>query len=303
LPKRVIRLDFTNKEDIKLIECDGDNIGKYVALSHCWGDATHMEKVMTEKENYTKRLDGIEYSVLPRSFQDAALLCWALGIEYLWIDSICIIQDDPQDWQNESAKMTAIYEDAFITIAATAASGCREGLNFNYPRPWHFPQFSVGRAGDLKGLRQQPLYKRGWTLQEMELSPRLIHFAADQLYFVCRSRMESAYGQHLGPGRALSHLGPARGDAERDLWWDWVEDYSRRTLTRRTDKLPAFAGLTRKFQQLTSARPAVGLWMEDIHYGLLWRPTAPRDIGPRDTKPGEEPKIPSWSWASFEGAI
>lgn len=234
---------------------------------------------------------------LPKTFQDAIQVCYKLGIQYLWIDSLCIIQDDSGDWQHESAKMAAVYQDAFITLAATGSSSCTKGLNFSLERR-HFSQFSAIKGwGDLEGLRRQPLYQRGWTLQETVLSRRVVHFATDQLYFICRSGSESGQGHGLGNVPSLPSHNSSPGDPGYEIWWDWIEDYSGRQLTKAQDKLPALAGLTKIYQQITGADPAVGLWKNDIHYGLLWR----RAPGNRES--GRQPGIPTWSWASLNGPV
>jgi len=282
---------------MKLIECMEGQVGKYAALSHCWGDPKDMERAKTTKENYHDRLHSIPYIDLPNSFRDATRITRELGLQYLWIDSLCIIQDDASDWQHESTKMTATYENAFITLAATASSGCKEGIRTSHKRARHFPNFSVRPAPNLGYLQQQPLFQRGWTLQEIILSPRVVHFADDELYLVCRSFTMSHDGHNLGPGTAVANLHSPPGRLSHNVWWNWVEDYSRRLLTYPQDKLPALAGLTQKFQQQTGATPAVGLWTDDLHYGLLWWPTTVT------SRPQDVSFIPTWSWTSVDGAV
>ncbi|KAM7213566.1 Heterokaryon incompatibility protein (HET) domain containing protein [Rhypophila decipiens] len=306
LPKRLLRLDFNNTDQLQLIECAEGQAGRYAALSHCWGNPRDMEQIKTTTRNYKQHLSSIVYSELPKSFQDAVQVCRELGLQNLWIDSLCIVQDDSNDWQHESTNMTDTYENAFITLAATASAGCTEGFTFSYQRPQHFSEFSVYPGPDLGQLRKQPLYKRGWTLQEMVLSRRLVHFGHDQLYWFCRSSTKGQYGQSLGLDTALPALKSRPTEQDHDLWWDWVEDYSRRQLTRREDKFPALAGLTNKFQQLTGGNHALGLWMEDIHYGLLWRADkASHGLPPSHSVAGVDKPfyIPSWSWASFQSPI
>ncbi|KAM7183499.1 hypothetical protein V8F33_013546 [Rhypophila sp. PSN 637] len=306
LPKRLLRLDFNNSAQLQLIECAEGQAGRYAALSHCWGNPRDMERIKTTIRNYKQHLSSIVYSELPKSFQDAVQVCRALGLQYLWIDSLCIVQDDSNDWQHESTKMTDTYDNAFITLAATASAGCTEGFALTHQRPRHFSEFSVYPGPDLGQLRKQPLYKRGWTLQEMVLSRRLVHFAQDQLYWFCRSSTKCQCGQHLELDTALPTLKSHPTDLDHKLWWDWVEDYSRRQLTRNEDKFPALAGLTNKFQQLTGGHHALGLWMEDIHYGLLWHTDkASHGLPPSHSAAGVDKTfyIPSWSWASFQGPI
>ncbi|KAK0649829.1 heterokaryon incompatibility protein-domain-containing protein [Cercophora newfieldiana] len=298
-PKRLLELDFANTEKlVKLIECCEGQSGRYVAFSHCWGASGAVPK--TEAKNYKKHLAGLSFEALPRSFRDVADMCWSLGIRHLWIDSLCIIQDDEKDWQHQSTEMTAIYQNAFITIAATASSSSEEGLRIRRQLADHIPTpdpqetLAVRPRADPRVLRQSPLYERGWTLQETVISRRVVHFASDQLYWVCQSKSMSEDGMHNADVRPLPRISGEIPSEAWDIWWSWVEDYSRRRLSFFSDKLPAIAGLTRKFEELSHATPAVGLWMEDIHYSLLWWPTRPVS---------RLPFIPSWSWASVDGPV
>jgi hypothetical protein len=154
---------------------------------------------------------------LPKTYRDAAVLTRKLKIRYLWIDSLCIIQDDANDWERELANMCSVCRNAHVTIAATAATDCTTG--FLYPRnpsqsirvlpPEETLRDSGLIASDLdqvltmyariypyfsKCLMRSPLFQRAWTLQEMILSRKVIHFAAGQLFWHCPSRFTSEDG-------------------------------------------------------------------------------------------------------------
>jgi hypothetical protein len=96
----------------------------YATLSHCWGSVTVLQ---TTKESLSQRMAGIDWERLPKTFQDAIKIVRALQIRFIWIDSLCIIQDDDLDWTIESARMAAIYSNSYINIAATGASDSRGG--------------------------------------------------------------------------------------------------------------------------------------------------------------------------------
>ncbi|PQE20746.1 heterokaryon incompatibility protein [Rutstroemia sp. NJR-2017a BBW] len=99
----------------------------YACLSYCWG--TDLDNnVKTLKANLKQHLDGILISVLPKTIQDAVLVCQRLGIRYLWVDALCIIQDDEEDWENESIQMCDIYSGSHITIAAHRVESCKQGF-------------------------------------------------------------------------------------------------------------------------------------------------------------------------------
>ncbi|EMD68557.1 hypothetical protein COCSADRAFT_134413, partial [Bipolaris sorokiniana ND90Pr] len=123
LPHRVLAI-YT--DHVKLVETKDGQTGCYVALSHCWGNPEN-HPLKTTKENYTERLAGIPLEELPKTFRDAVKITKHIGVKYLWIDSLCIIQDDIEDWKQEAAKMGAVYEYARLTIAAADARDSTEG--------------------------------------------------------------------------------------------------------------------------------------------------------------------------------
>jgi hypothetical protein len=191
--------------------------GQYIAFSHVWG----LGKLpKTTKENLQSHLKGIAWSALPRAFQEAVALTRALGIQYLWIDSLCLIQDDVQAKLEESVRMDEIFGNAFLTIAATSATDSSSEPLF----PTKTPPFKV-QATDSKGqlskiyVREQPshysfkapfdegshmnewelpfnmseeanlhtpLLKRAWAYTERMLSPRVLHFTKSEMIFECR---------------------------------------------------------------------------------------------------------------------
>ena len=136
LPTRVLDVgDGTYSDVIRLYCSQKDEQGDYVALSHCWGKLTDEQKAMfcTVKENIDDRVRGFETSKLPKTFRDAIRVTRELGQRYLWIDSLCIIQNDAQDWRREANTMEIVYSMAYFTIAATSAHDSTQG--FLMPRP------------------------------------------------------------------------------------------------------------------------------------------------------------------------
>ena len=114
LPTRVVNVE--PGPYIKIAETNG-TLGRYACLSHCWGEAA---LVSTTIETLREHINtGIAWELLPKTFQDAIVVTRALGIPYLWIDSLCIVQNDTQDWARESVKMAEIYRHGEITLAAT----------------------------------------------------------------------------------------------------------------------------------------------------------------------------------------
>ena len=126
LPTRVLDVGAPNTDgSIKLV-LGHEFAAQYIALSYCWGDPNAMIK--TTKASLPSQRQGIPWSSFPKTFQDAIILTRAFGIRYLWIDALCILQDNVEDWERESARMARIYSDSFLTLAATAASDPSMGL-------------------------------------------------------------------------------------------------------------------------------------------------------------------------------
>jgi hypothetical protein len=166
---------------------------EYLALSHCWGKGITLRTTTTTLDSF--RI-SIAWESLPKTFQHAIQVTRELGFGFLWIDSLCIIQDDPEDWNVESAKMAGIYNIATLTIMAASASDSQGGC-FQSPSPdveaVHIPytagdgttELSISLSQPPLGYRKAvslgPLFQRAWVFQEQLLSKRKLIFAKDQL--------------------------------------------------------------------------------------------------------------------------
>lgn len=181
---------------------------KYVALSHCWGTKT--PSCLTTKENLERQWDNIPWTAVPQTFRDAVLFTRNLGLDYLWIDSLCIVQRDEADWLEESARMFEYYSNAHVTLAAASSPDCDGGLfaqnpvdredllsisfgGRDYPllvsetpsETVDFTDAATGLGGDVE--RKYPLLSRAWAFQERLVSPRVIYFTKSQLIWDCYS--------------------------------------------------------------------------------------------------------------------
>jgi hypothetical protein len=274
-------------------------------------------------------MKSIKLAELPRTFRDAVLVTRMMGIRFLWIDSLCIIQDNNSDWQAESARMADVFMNADITLAASAATNSDEGfipsrettlqvrgLEDNSGEGSATTRHSgdaeatyFRRATDEeRSLSSSPLFQRGWVLQETLLSRRTIHFAKDQLFWQCRERLASEDGSLDGLWtKTQFHLDTLTKADES--WWTWVEDYSKRHLTKPSDKLAAIAGLTKVVAQVNgNGEPLAGLWSHDIHFGLMWTVSghsrwAQSGIPPDNTRRSPVAGLPSWSWVSMDSPV
>ncbi|KFA49859.1 hypothetical protein S40293_01328 [Stachybotrys chartarum IBT 40293] len=294
---------------------------EFACLSHCWGLTEHL---MLNSHTSDKLWKGIYTSELPRSFQDAIWLANQLGIHYLWIDSLCILQDDVEDWARKSAHMGEIYQNATITIAATQANDSSKGfLDKTLERIYTPTPISVGGihgqaflfpiplkfAGDparLAEMEDEPLATRGWALQERYMARRTIHFTQDQVLLEIKGQL---FSEDSGFARGLPTRSPftlSDSTRENPAWTQVVERYSRRNFTREQDKLPALAGLAAYFSSIPEdetsrqeKRYLAGLWSTDMVKYLCWRVAYRHPPEPRPT----EYRAPTWSWASIDGPI
>jgi hypothetical protein len=167
----------------------------YVALSHCWGPRRELHFGKTVADNYLARQTVIDSGDLPQNFQDAVDVARGLEVRYLWIDSICIIQHDNEDWKRESVRMEQVYSNAKCVLAASSAGSTTDGFLRHTRKPREFVTLT-GPSGTKsyvcenidnfkQDVEESVLSKRGWVLQERVLARRTIHFAAAQTYFEC----------------------------------------------------------------------------------------------------------------------
>lgn len=187
----------------------------YATLSHCWSSHPPFKLL---KDNLLELTKEIFLAALPRVFQDALEATRRLGLRYIWIDSICIIQDSEEDWRRESANMNAVYTNSYCNIAAADAKeetrGCFFDRDPSAVRPlrlhvdWEQLSGNYYAASNTqrfpKTVTLAPLYKRAWVYQERMLSPRIIHCCSNQLYWECHE-LRASESFPLGLPHALDH--------------------------------------------------------------------------------------------------
>lgn len=195
LPTRIIDVGNNLSKTVRLVcIAEEHNISaRYLALSHRWGSPTLHKTFRTLKSNLDIFKKGIEIATLPKTFQQAIQIAQSLNIGYLWIDSLCIVQDDSEDWNHESELMEQVFSSAYITIAATCASGTDDGFLKERPERQYIQMTNVNASyfvceaidNFYLDVDQAELNKRGWVLQERALSRRSIHFTDRQCYWEC----------------------------------------------------------------------------------------------------------------------
>ncbi|KAH7070451.1 heterokaryon incompatibility protein-domain-containing protein [Paraphoma chrysanthemicola] len=264
--------------------------------------------VQTTSKNISSFAQEIPWSAMPRTFQDAVSFVRKLSIAYLWIDSLCIIQDSDLDWQQQSANMASIYQNAYITLAAThsadSSGGCftSDSLRSTHDyEPLAILRFHDGTEHNLSFRRtlirsSQPLLWRGWAYQERILSPRVLHFAGEELVWECGTVYDSESNSHNFKAFFF------HSKQDRNIRWGRiVQDYFRRSLTFPSDIFPALSGIVKVVAAQLQDEYAAGLWKRTIIQDLLWyfttRPGS-TDLSTTATT-AEVWRAPSWSWASM----
>lgn len=298
LPTRLLSI---KKDPIHIVNTSKLPIDtKYCTLSHCWGpnpDLTWQLKWSNLKSYETR----IPSKALFKTFQDAIYIASSLGIEYLWIDSLCIIQQDAEDFQREATRMSTIYGNSYLNIVATSAANGSEGCFPSKPfLPFSKVEIKVGgqyyqaRPKHLYnyGLSNTPVSSRAWCFQERILAPRTLHFSKAQLFWDCNSKFEAECFPSVFPGSDYSWL------QKKELgshWPEMVYQYTGCELSDPNDKLIAFAGVIKRMEQQLQDKCHAGIWENNIESNLLWSYFRP--------KPVREYRAPSWSWASIDGEI
>ncbi|KAE8361751.1 heterokaryon incompatibility protein-domain-containing protein [Aspergillus caelatus] len=308
-PERVIsvRQDDANRLQLHELECGVE----YVALSYCWGNKSQEQKpYLTTDENFQRRKDeGFNYNDLPKLFQDAITVTRELGKTYLWIDALCIIQGNEEDWKSQGTKMEHIFASAYCTLAPSSAFEWKEGfLNTRRARNTGLPLCRTNPAKSFRRLVDEgPLNKRAWVLQERVLSRRTVFFTSSGIYWECgegvrcdnfvkiecpltRSYMiDSNFPRRLITSGILPTI---------KFLQELIENYTRRDITVITDRIAAFTGLITRLEKALETEGKYGVFSCALPRLLLWkRPDS-------KTEPiGYDHPIPSWSWMAYPGRI
>ncbi|MCJ1286006.1 hypothetical protein MMC26_005348 [Xylographa opegraphella] len=319
-----VQLCLTNSKDF-------DPCTPYLALSHCWGASDILKLTKSSLPTF---ISNLPLASLPQNFSDAALITARLGYTYLWVDSLCIIQDCPEDWDKEAATMGNVYSNAVCTIAALGVTDSRGGC-FVTRNPLSFEPCLLrdgdGRdtiwaenqrvqRPDSEGEMKPPLHRRAWVVQERALAPRTLYFGSEMVFWEC---LEGTASEEI-PG--LKAMASKNSDDRSDnpslasslglkatlvtmkkscrsgdwadwecFWWKMVKEYTASKLTFDSDKWTAFSGLAIAIEQHTQTRLYHGLWESNVFDELLWKVL----------KPGRRLDFdaPSWSWLSVDAGV
>ncbi|KAH8702932.1 heterokaryon incompatibility protein-domain-containing protein [Phaeosphaeriaceae sp. PMI808] len=213
----------------------------YIALSHCWGGPRNYR--LTE-ENFSIMIESIAIEKLSKNFCDAITITQNLDIQYLWIDSLCIIQDNHEDWKRESKNMGQYYANAICVLSATAAPDSNGGCIF--PKTRLAGGCTLREQGDSSlDVESERLTKRGWCFQERVLGSRILHFCSGLVLFECNMVQAASSGE---------------------------------------DKIIAIYGVAKFIAQRTKLTFVAGMWKEMVPFDLLWKLDKPLVSRPPDRR-------------------
>ncbi|KZL87036.1 het domain-containing protein [Colletotrichum incanum] len=329
LPTRVLDVNYPNPKLVITSNLPRP-VEKYVALSHCWGSS---QPLRTLNGNIEQHRNGIDLNILPQTFQDAIRLTRNLKFQYIWIDSLCIIQDDALDWEREAAKMAEVYGHAYLVLGASSASDGTEGFFSTRTLHWRGEVTVPSPAGGKDVCRihyrpllehpmpnavnpgsQGPLEKRGWTFQERVLAKRFVSFGRYELTWGCNSLWDCECDWvHARRGKrdeyfdlmlknSISLYPKIDQMSEEGIYHNWrfavASPYSARNLTYSHDKLVALSAITRTFHDR----------LDDVFLAGLWKKQLPRDMSwycyhELEELESQHTFVPSWSWVSVKGGV
>jgi hypothetical protein len=307
-PTRLVSTDLNNTRLVLRNELEGSF--RYATLSHCWGKSKF---ALLSKSNLDTFREKIPKEALSQTFKDAITVARELELPYIWIDSLCIVQDDNDDWLQEAASMSSVYGGSSLNIAASGAS---DGTNGCFFTPCQLVQCRVfikihGRILPYQCypqglydtiLAEMPLMKRAWAFQERLLPSRTLHFTSTQLFWECHEKIAcETFPDNLPPFLKCNKVWNSffnKKPVTKSMWWWIVQWYSRCELTMAKDKFPAISGLARIVSLQSGDEYVAGMWRKDLELQLCWvvfgrqrcRKTAPYIA-------------PTWSWASLNATI
>jgi hypothetical protein len=338
LPTRLIDVGTIDLPDLRLVETREEEIlsKEYIALSHPWGDTKKYKPFSTLRKDPSgagHELDlfkqSIPYDQLPATFKDAVYCTRRLGIRYLWIDSICIIQGKDGDFTEEATRMEQVFSGAYCVLAASRANSQHDGFlkprrqrdYVTFQRGAEKP-FHVCKTIDnfSKDVIEGSLNKRGWVLQERALARRTIYFTENQTYFECGSgircetlaRMHNNMADFLGDPRFPEK---AMRTSSRALKIEYFQDlyrlYSHLQFTKYEDRPFAVAGLEKRLLKAFETKGSYGIFDDGdrpdgglFHRSLLWRRQDEKTgLIPIDFPAEKNIRVPSWSWMAYRGGI
>ena len=337
-PTRLIEVRVNSLEcELRLYSTSNGPIKEpYMTLSHCWGKSQFLRLTASTLDRLQK---GFALAELPPTFQDAIIVTRALGINFLWIDALCIIQDSIIDWQQEAIMMSQVYSHSLCNISALDAQDSTGGLFFDRGT-LKMPYCTLKSCGKFRrkqlydieyadlwshSVQHAPLICRAWVVQERLLAPRVLHFGKKQLLWECNElRACEVYPRGM---RAFDPLPIDHSTGDKFLkeslttvlqggldnalissqihraWNDLVQYYTKCNLTMSEDKLVAISGIVKRLQPLLKTDYLAGLWRDCLLDQMLWNVDSDETSRSLAGEKRPDYRAPSWSWASIDAPI
>ncbi|KAK7962918.1 HET-domain-containing protein [Apiospora aurea] len=286
LPTPTRLVSIANRKPRVEITADMDKPGqplRYATLSYCWGTRPFIQLT---KHNFPDLTKEIPTEDVPPIFADAFTIARALEIGYIWIDSLCIVQDDEADWRTEADRMQAVYSGSYVNIAAASATDVygrcfvktpsyfRDGVQVRVTVEGAHDFLEFGRTDTYdRSVLATHLMTRGWAIQEKLLAPRTLHFGPRGVFWECREKIlsESLPKRMSLPG-SFNCL--VFGNHNwKEYFWEHRDEY------------------------------VAGLWRRNIELHLCWHSLEPRELRRRPRAHEADWVAPSWSWASMDGVV
>ena len=325
---------------IRLIEVKQERVveltekAEWVALSYVWGKSKTLT-LKKESLDQFKTPGFLSQDRVPKTIYDAMILADAIGEKYLWVDSICIVQDDDLDKMEFIPRMDAIYRQSKLTIIDAAGSdsqsglpGMQDGSRTQVQTPFTIKGVTLVQTLDPINvssngyLAESNWNSRGWTLQEGLLSPRALIFTKEQVYWQCSqgSWCEDSFSEcpsspticRHGLVDELHNIWDPNPNLVEKRYRQLVELYSQRKLSYESDGLNAFKGILEALKQISGLEFLWGLPTIYLGAALTWpaheaaiqvrRRTAFCKYSDSSGKIFECP-FPSWSWVGWVGKI
>ncbi|KAI1321908.1 heterokaryon incompatibility protein-domain-containing protein [Xylariaceae sp. FL0255] len=339
-PTRLLEIS-TDEETLRLLE--GTAVPqdvKYTTLSHCWGQKTPFQLT---KDTIGAMSNATSTQSLNKTFRDAVKVTLKLGMNHIWIDCLCIIQDSTEDWIAESNRMHEVYGKSTCTIAATSAAdsngGCFQARNVDalasVKLVSRWGMFGTeGMYLTSAGLwwdrfQREPLNCRAWVVQERFLSPCVLHYDRDQIAWECRQLTACERFPMGMQGLITAHTSFFRRDLDtilkkslqmdsipgwalKEIWRPTIQRYTSTGITKPSDRLIAIRGVGLNIENVFGWNYVAGIFlMKDTPSQLVWKPMGSGHAQFPATPPYNHSKptrpertiAPSWSWASIDGPI
>ncbi|KAI0966380.1 HET-domain-containing protein [Xylaria arbuscula] len=332
LPTRLLHITKDGEANfhVQLVSTEG-HTGEYAALSYCWGGPQLLQLTKDTVHKFLQQ--PIEWQNFPKGLVDAVKVTSSLDLEYLWVDALCIVQDDQEDKKREISRMSAIYQNSVVTIAAATSSSVQDSFLRNQSvSNTKYSACDIPMTLDAEGsgdpdepsisvvpvhahrTNDFPLNKRGWAFQEALLPPRLLVFGDLEPFIRCRTKnvirkslscIEYSLST-LVPRRMIDSLVSSqyqemlstdhKDDTLDFIWREIVEQYTLRELSFPEDRQLAISGVIDFLSEIFSDECYFGIWKSCPIVCLLWK-TEPLEV--RSTIA----HVPTWSWMSVTGPV